>query len=106
MTFFESLGGKQNSEIIESRKPTIGIDMANKRTSEGQCPAAAAIIITKSTKKEHKEATMPTTIFTPLRRFQIKIAKRIRIIPTILSNKSTPFVRFPKSIHLVSIKVK
>ena len=27
MTCFEFLGGKQNSERIESRKPTIGINM-------------------------------------------------------------------------------
>ncbi|MBP5218293.1 MAG: hypothetical protein J6Z47_05025 [Bacteroidales bacterium] len=106
MTFFEFLGGKQKSEIIESRKPTIGIDMAKKKSSEGQCPAAAAIKIIKSTMKEHKEATMPTIIFTLLRRFQIKIAKRIRITPTAPRSKSTPFVRFPKSIHLVSITVK
>ena len=106
MAFFEFLGGKQNSEIIESRKPTIGIDKANKKTSEGQCPAAAAIKNIKNTKKEQKEATMPTTIFTPLRRFQIKIAKRIRIIPTIPRNKPTPVVRFPKSNHLISINVK
>jgi len=45
--------------------------------------------------KEHREAKRPTIIFTTLRRFQIKMAARIRIIPSRrrrMSHKSTSFV--------------